>query len=365
MLVTRRVKKKKKSKQKRRKSRRSSRRSSQMTEDNVRTLIERHLESIQHHRNQANREAPPDNNRFDVAARPRENGNVNNNRSARWEEDQRHQAAILPAIPQNVLDRIRRGEFVSFDLLLPQSAATAPAPNSFSLSFASDASGVLSVSPLDQNSPSSRAGGARNKVTDPRWWFLAWSVFLSVMAVYHAELVPKLINYQNRISRLFTIHPFSNVVDYDAQFRQRLAINPFMSWDRVDEETFSTTLRKGGDSFAESRTSFGSNRQSSEVSCYKCRGIGHYARQCPSYGTNRTPSGMIPQRRPYRPGFNPTSFRKPTNDAKSDEVCVYYNSSYCREGDSCKRVHRCLICASPSHGSHACPAPRPPAGRAD
>ena len=51
VLATRRSKKKKKkSKQHRRKSRRSSRRSSSMTEDNVRTLIERHLESIQNHR---------------------------------------------------------------------------------------------------------------------------------------------------------------------------------------------------------------------------------------------------------------------------------------------------------------------------
>ena len=119
-------------------------------------------------------------------------------------------AGPLPAVPQAVLDKIRRGEFVSFEALLPQPAShSVQQQSAFTVSFCADDPSRVSVQPssslADPSATSSGRGGqGRNKVSDPRWWFLAWSLFLSVMLVFHAHLVPQLVRYQSTIARYFT-----------------------------------------------------------------------------------------------------------------------------------------------------------------
>ena len=84
----------------------------------------------------------------------------------------------------------------------------------------------------------------RNRISSAQWWFLAWSSFFSAMVVFHSFLFPGLLRYQNIISRFFTIYPFKNVVNYDVQFRQKLATIPNLPWDRVDSQYNSALERK-------------------------------------------------------------------------------------------------------------------------
>lgn len=83
----------------------------------------------------------------------------------------------MPAIPSAVLERIRRGEFVNFDLLLPNNVPSETA-NSFTMSFENTES---SSAPriIVQNSNSNK-----NKVFDLHSWLLTWSLFLQVMIIF-------------------------------------------------------------------------------------------------------------------------------------------------------------------------------------
>eukprot|EP00111_Clytia_hemisphaerica_P002066 TCONS_00005824-protein len=56
------------------------------------------------------------------------------------------QNIAIPGIPQQQLDKIQKGEFVNFNLLLPRPASASNSTQSFTLSVSEDAPGSLSIS---------------------------------------------------------------------------------------------------------------------------------------------------------------------------------------------------------------------------
>ena len=102
----------------------------------------------------------------------------------------------LPPIPAPVLERIRRGEFVNFDLLLPNNVPS-EVRSSYAMSLnSSDPTQGPTVVFRDNNS------GTRNRVTDLHSWFLAWSLFFHACLIFRPHIADKMEKYQCFISKL-------------------------------------------------------------------------------------------------------------------------------------------------------------------
>uniref|UniRef100_A0A7M5X3I7 Cleavage and polyadenylation specificity factor subunit 4 n=1 Tax=Clytia hemisphaerica TaxID=252671 RepID=A0A7M5X3I7_9CNID len=267
------------------------------------------------------------------------------------------QNIAIPGIPQQQLDKIQKGEFVNFNLLLPQPASASNSTQSFTLSVSEDDPGSLSISGTGDSNH--RLSKGKVKVSNPQWWFLAWSLFFGAMMVFHEHLAPLLIRYQERICRFFTTYPFQCVADYDVQFRRKLAVNPTETfWDRIDLDIFSSTLRPQVGSFSSSQAgSF------PDVTCYKCKKKGHYATRCPNpLSSQDQTTSTFTQSRPPRPPISGANAQNPFQGSAHDastEACPYFNSSFCRRGATCRYAHKCSYCGRPGHLAHSCRASRP------
>jgi len=100
---------------------------------------------------------------------------------------QQQQQQPMPAISSSVLERIRRGEFINFDLLLPNNMPSETS-NAFSLSLENSDS---STSPwiVVHNTNNS----TKEKVFDLHSWLLAWR---QAMIIFHGHLTNQLVKYQ-------------------------------------------------------------------------------------------------------------------------------------------------------------------------
>ena len=270
-----------------------------------------------------------------------------------------------PGIPQQQLDQIKRGDFVNFNLLLPQPASASNSTQSFTVSVSEDNPGSFSISGAGDSSHKLSKG--KVKVSSPQLWFLAWSLFLGAMMMFHEHLVPALIRYQERICRYFTTYTFQSVADYDVQFRRKLAVNPVEnSWDRVDLDVFSATLKPQASSTFSPAASGSSRRVNfSEVTCYKCGLKGHFANRCPTlfsqHSQTQASGSSHTQSRPTKPPLSGANvqvpFQRKANEA-SAEACPLFNSSYCKYGSNCRYVHKCSFCGKSGHPAHSCLASR-------
>ena len=136
---------------------------------------------------------------------------------------------VLPPIPSSVISRIRRGEFVNFDNLLPQNLGR-PTSSAVSLSFDGD---TLSLSnPLDTFSQSinNNSNHKKARILDLCSWMLAWTLFIQAMVVFHGHLTQQLHEYQLFIAKLASQYNFNAWYSYDQAFRQHIANNPQASW---------------------------------------------------------------------------------------------------------------------------------------
>jgi len=95
--------------------------------------------------------------------------------------DSQQQQQPMPEISSSVLERIRRGKFINFDLLLPNNMPSETS-NAFSLSLENS---DFSTSPrlVVHNTNNS----TREKVFDLHSWLLAWSLFLKAMIIFHGR----------------------------------------------------------------------------------------------------------------------------------------------------------------------------------
>ncbi|XP_057305537.1 uncharacterized protein LOC130642881 isoform X1 [Hydractinia symbiolongicarpus] len=238
-------------------------------------------------------------------------------------------ASSLPAIPKRVLEKIRTGEYVNFDLLLPPGLNSSSSALS---SLAMDDVGEfdLRIREMDGRPTVSlnQKSFNKSKVKDFHSWCLAWSNYFMCMLHYFPHLTSQLLGYQQMVVNFANQYEFSAVYIYDQLHRLQIANDPTRKWDKFDELLFNNHIRGAGTRLAPASTSpasrFGSH-------CFTCRKEGHFASNCPS-GSRQT---------------GDTRFRNASrswgNGQRAGWCYRYNNGLPCRE-DTCHFVHRCTLC---------------------
>jgi len=255
----------------------------------------------------------------------------------------------LPAIPSAILEKIRRGEFVNFDSLLPNNSP-GDSNNIFTMTLDQSSDSFSDGSPkiLIKNSPNNK-----NKVTDLHSWLLAWSLFLQTVIIFHGHLFAQLVKYQNFIAQLASQYNFNAWYLYDQAFRVFIANNPQCSWDQCNDDIFNLHIRG-----AQGRTR-----------CFSCGGRDHFASTCPNkrYSTSSNARGLGSSRpssfgsrasSAFPLASRPSTAFVPSQTApfldpqlaasasQSTEFCRAFNFRVCNF-PSCRRIHRCVQCNQP------------------
>ena len=252
----------------------------------------------------------------------------------------------LPPVPQAVLDRIRQGEFVNFDLLLPSVTPLSLDEYSIKINAGDSTADSPSISLVPRHQ-------SRPKVFDIYTWLAAWNHYLQAMSVYHPHLLISLLRYQALITKLATQYSFPGWSTYDRLFRLQIVNDPSASWDKLDDDLFNHYVK-------------GSPIR---PNCYACHNYGHLSTNCPlRSASGRNPSTTAtdssfptsnsqfmahpPFRAPQRSGHQP-----PTLPTTSRTCNFYNNRGQCFAGSSCPYSHTCRICFG-EHPQSECPRRR-------
>ena len=244
----------------------------------------------------------------------------------------------MPALPKAVIDKIRAGEFVNFDNLLPNHS---PVSNEeFAFKVVGGSSPSVSLVPKHQTKP---------KISNFNSWMVAWTNFVRAYTIFWPHRIQEMILYQATIAdyaNQFSFHAWSG---YDRMFRYRMAHDATLSWSRHDENIYNRYLR-------------GAPLQNL---CFTCRNFGHYANACPlRAGGQASADSSPPFRAPQRtvsaaealPPFHgpPRPGGTGANGQRNRYTCNYFNNNGQCSSESCRFAHKCRVCFGP-HAASECP----------
>ena len=248
---------------------------------------------------------------------------------------------ILPPIPSATLLRIRRGEFVNFDNLLP--SADPLATDDYSIEYSTPTGGSKPKLSLVSGSH------GRPKITDFTTWLSAWNIYLQAMVVYHPHLCSQLVSYQTTITRFSTQYSMTAVLTYDRLFRYYISNKQLVRWDAINDNLFNLYVRCAP-----------------KTLCYTCRSYGHISSNCPQQKGQNSHNSYIPtsvsatgvsgnrEELPFR-----APQRQPSmGGAARMRTCFFYNNrrGQCEKRD-CPYPHKCRQCFGP-HPESDCPTKR-------
>ena len=158
-------------------------------------------------------------------------------------------------VPKSLARRIGRGEFVDLSKLLSQHL-------------------ILSGSLLKS------ARSKRSLIANFDMWLEAWNVYAGVLTSHKPGLAPELFQYLAFISRCSCrFQPYA-WLQYDAQFRLKIASNPSMSWSVADPEFIASWL-----------TADAIKRKST---CFSCGNPDHLSSDCPLRPSTKEPGLCCP-----------------------------------------------------------------------
>ena len=163
----------------------------------------------------------------------------------------------MPALRKAVIDKIKAGEFINFDSLLPNHSPVSDEDFAFKVG-----GGGGSESPSVSLVPKHQA---KSKVTNFNSWMVASTNFVRAYSIFWPYRLQELVHYQATICDFANQFPFVAWSNYDRMFQYRLAREASLSWSRVDDDIFNRCLR-------------GAPLQNL---CYTCRNFGHNASACP------------------------------------------------------------------------------------
>lgn len=234
---------------------------------------------------------------------------------------QRHTAPV----PRKLRNAIQRGEFVDLNKLLCEH---------------------LTLVGSARASRTSRSHSTRY-ITGLDTWLEAWSIYAGVLSSFKPKLGSQLFQYQAfiaRSSRRFQPYAW---LQYDSQFRLKIASNPNMSWSTADSELVATWLSAD----ATKRTTV----------CYSCGSPDHMSPDCPIRASTKLPGSHCPICN--TPGHTARECPQQAADRQStpyprhdeDKYCRLYNRrGSCFRGQRCPYYHRCSQCNG-GHPKRACP----------
>ncbi len=209
----------------------------------------------------------------------------------------------------------------------------------------------LILSGSTRSSRSSRSHSTRS-ITGLDTWLEAWSIYAAVLTSYKPDLATGLFQYQAFITRSSCRSQPYAWLQYDSQFRLKMALNSDLLWSSTDPELVATWLSADATKITTTCYSCGSPdhmsndcplRGPSNASgsrCPVCNNSGHTARDCPQLAADR--------RRPANPRQNPRA---------DDHYQQYNRRGSCFRGSKCPYRHICFDCNG-GHPKRACPQAR-------
>ena len=205
-------------------------------------------------------------------------------------------ALVLPStgllgIPASLVAKIKAGKFIDLGDLLPEALEWA-----------------FERSSEDKKDEGKKKRFAISSVAD---WTLAFATFMAVAVHFKPCLAAPLATYMTIVARLAREVQGQVWLRYDKLFRQAVAVNPALPWDRRE----------------------------------------------PDVGL----AAMSEQPRPA--AFNLTTPRSTAPRGGSEtEICKRFTRGECHS-QACKFRHACMLCQSPGHPARDCFMLRPPARR--
>ena len=201
-------------------------------------------------------------------------------------------------------DKILRGEYVDFTLLLPDSIAHPQSPEVRLR--------VEDLSPGSQTAPITMVRKQKPVIDNFHKWLDAYTSYMLVIVSAYPRRALELLKYQQIISKAVSQFKGLAWLTYDEQFRCSAAYDLTLSWDLVDMELWTVTFTG-----------------LPKPHCFVCSSPYHSQSDCPK---------ADPSRRPSRGSAYSFSFNKPTGCPRR----------------SCQYAHICSPCHSAAHAFPNC-----------
>ena len=207
-------------------------------------------------------------------------------------------------LEQNLQDKILRGEYIDFSLLLPDSLARPQAPD---IQLRVDDS-------LPGSSPVTMVRKRKPVIDSFQKWLDAFTAYALVIVGSHPRRSLELFKHQQIISRAASKFQGTAFLAYDEHFRHQAANDLRISWDQVDIELWTVTFSG-----------------LAKPHCLVCSSPHHSQSSCP----------------------NADPFRQ---SSKNGPVCFRFNRSSGCTSRSCPFPHVCRRCRSTDHSIVSCPS---------
>lgn len=209
-------------------------------------------------------------------------------------------------LDKSLEDKILRGEYIDFTLLLPDSIYRSQSPG---LQLRYEES-----SPGSQGSPLTLVKRKKLVIDSFQKWLDAFTSYMLVIVAVHPNRALELIKYQQIISKAVTKFKGLAWLSYDEQFRRRAAYDLSIAWDKIDLELWTVTFAG-----------------LAKPHCSVCSSPYHLSEDCPNQ--------------------DPTS--KPRRQTL---VCFDFNKPSGCQRRSCRFPHTCRRCGATSHALFNCPS---------
>jgi len=249
----------------------------------------------------------------------------------------------LPPIPQKILQRIAKREYIDFADLLSDNLYPHP-------SLATQNQYKLEVNPQDPSAlaivPSHHL---KRRVEGIHSWLEAWNIYLQTVLHRFPLLTPDLLAYQDQICKFSRKFKASAWIMYDTAFRYMAASNPSLPWGKINDQLYNDILKEETLPFYISCHSYGHRTINCPTRSQANQSFRRASVPAPSFATCSTSTQPSTPKPPAN--IPPATLSAPSPNF----TCRDFNRRFCRRVN-CQFL---LICSNPgcggTHPSTQCP----------